>query len=72
MNLPSCLFKLAGAQKVAGQDGMPSSMFCLLKLIEVLGNGICDGRFARASLAGQPEDRWAVCRDVVGPCDYIL
>ena len=72
MDLSSCLFKLAGAEKVAAQDGVPSSMFCLLKLIEVLGNGICDGRLARASLAGQPEDRRTVRRDVLGPCNYIL
>ena len=72
MDLSSCLLKLAGAEKVSAQDGVPSSMFCLLKLIEVLGNGICDGCLARASLAGHPEDRRAVRRDVVSPCKYLL
>ena len=69
MDPSSCLLKLAGAEKVASQDGVPSSMFGLLKLIEVFGNGICDGRLAKASLAGQPEDRRALRRDVVSPCD---
>ena len=72
MDLSSCLLKLAGAEKVSAQDGVPSSMFCCLKLIEVLGNGICDGRLARASLAGHPEDRRAVRRDVVSPRNYLL
>ena len=72
MDLSSCLLKLAGAEKVSAQDGVPSSMFCLLKLIEVLGNGLCDGGLARASLAGQPEDRRAARRDVVSPCNYVL
>ncbi len=72
MDLPSCHFKLAGTKKGAAYDGMSSSTFFLLKPVEVLGNGICDCRLARASLAGQPEDRRAVRRDGVGPCDYIL
>ena len=42
MDLSSCFLKLVGAEKVSAQDGVPSSMFCLLKLIEVFGNGICN------------------------------
>ena len=67
MDLSSCLFKLAKAKKAAAQEGASS---CLLKPIEVLCNGICDGRLAGASFTGQPEDRRAVRR--VGPCDYNL
>ena len=72
MDLSSCLLELARAEKVAAQDGVPPSMLCLLKLIEMLGDSICDRRLARASLAGQPEDGRAVRRDVISPCDYIL
>ena len=67
MDLSSRLFKLAGAKKTTAQDSVSS---CLLKPVEVLGNGICDGRLARASLPGQPENGRAVRR--VCPCDYIL
>ena len=72
MDLSSCLFKLAGAKKGAAQDGTSSGMFFLLKLMEVLGNGICNCRLAGASLTSQPEDGRAVRRDGVGPCNYIL
>ena len=72
MDLSSCLLKLAGAKKVAAQDGVWFSMFRVREAVEVFGNGICNGRLARASFAGQPEDRWAVLRDVVGSCDYTL
>ena len=68
----SSLFKLAGAKKGAAQDGTSSGMFFLLKLMEVLGNGICNCRLAGASLASQPEDGRAVRRDGIGPCDYII
>ena len=69
MDLSSCLLKLARAEEIAAHDCVLSS---LLKLIEVFGNGICDGRLARASLAGHPEDRRAVRRNLVSPCNYLL